>query len=224
MANRNKRVNEFLTTEPIKPTLTSLDPNNGVVAFVTKEKSRYERARREVEIMWLEAWALYLGSPRAVSYQRQRVLNTVGDVNADWRHRINVGKAYEAVETIHGYLMSATFPNRDFFDMAPTNPGYADLAKVVKKYMTNKMYEAKFALHYEDFLRQLIITGNSVIALPWRYETIPYKRNVKVKRPSMLDINGMPIGESWQWEVVEEERVHLNRPDFEVLDVFNCFI
>jgi len=219
----NKRQPDFMKTLPANGITAIINADNGVVGFVHAEKNRYERARREIEVMWLEAWALYMGSPRAVSYQRSQVLSTVGDVNADWRHRINTGKAYESVETIHAYLMSATFPNRDFFNMEPTQPGYADLSKVVKKYMTEKMYESHFKGHYEDFLRQLIITGNSCIALPWRYETIPYKKNVKVRKP-IIDITGMEMGTTWEWGVEEEVRTVLNRPDFEVLDVFDCFI
>ena len=225
MVSNKRNPGDFLKTERKKGINTLAGGwQADVASFVTSERSRYELARREVELTWLECWSLYMGTPRAVDYQRSQVHKTVGDVNTNWRHRINTGKAYEAVETIHGYLMSATFPNRDFFDMQPVLPNYAALARVVKKYMTTKMYEGKFYSAYADYIRQLIITGNSCMALPWRYESTPFKRNVKVKTPSGFDTNGMPLGESWRWEVREEEKVIVNSPDFEVLDVFDCYL
>lgn len=198
------------------------DLEDAIVGYVLSEHTRYKQQRLQKEDNWLEAWSLYIGTPEAVTFQRQQVLNTLGQVNTDWRHRINVGKGYEVVETIHGYLMQAIFPNNDWFNAVPVSPGYAELARVVKKYTTNKLMDSKFRAHFENFLRQLLIVGNSVLALPWRYETKPWKKNVKVTYPVMDEFGFW--GEKSKYETRIEERVIRNCPEFETLDMFDCFL
>ncbi len=194
-----------------------------ISSFVNGEFERFSTQRQEAEENWLEAWSLYLGTPEAVNFQRQQVLSTVGEVNADWRHRINTGKAFEVVETIHGYLMSATFPNNEWFSVVPSVPGVRKLARVVRKYMASKLHQGKFRANFENFLRQLLITGNSVMALPWRYETIPWKRNVRSWVREMNALDGTEEVKE-QWKKVTESRIYKNHPDFETLDMFDCFL
>lgn len=216
------RIKDFNTTRTSREK-PSAPLDESIYQFLVQEKNRYQTGRDVVQDLWLEAWSLYLGTPTAVEEQRKRTLYTVGEVNNDWRHRINTGKAYEVVETIHGYLMSATFPNSEWFSMSPNAPGYAQLSRVVRKYLANKMDEANFRAHYAMFLRQLLITGASIIALPWRYETRPYKRNVVVRKQvydPLLDVED----EVREVQVVEEPRVIKNHPEFETLDVFDCWV
>jgi hypothetical protein len=216
------KIKNFNTVRTSKDKLpASLDES--IYDFLIQEKNRYEVGRDSVQDLWLEAWSLYLGTPVAVDEQRKRTLYTVGEVNSEWRHKISTGKAYEVVETIHGYLMSATFPNSEWFSMSPNAPGYAQLARVVRKYLANKMDEANFRAHYAMFLRQLLITGTSVMALPWRYETRPYKKNVVVKK---VIYDPLMETEEEVREVVqvEEPRLIKNHPEFETLDVFDCWV
>ena len=197
-----------------------------IVRYVSSQKAKFQDERQVVEAMWQEAWALYIGTSEAMDSMRSQIVKTVGDVNVDWRHKINVGKAFEAVETIHGYLMAATFPNRDWFDVVPQLPSSLQLAKLVQKYVQAKLEDGKFRANYENFLRQLIITGNSVMALPWRYETLSYKKKVKISkqdRGSAFGVIDLDESQDYQWETVEEERVIQNSPDFETLDMFDCF-
>lgn len=194
-----------------------------VVYFITSEFERFKRARQLVEDTWLEAWSLYLGTPQAVEQSRKDQLTTVGDVNVDWRHRINTGKAYEMVETVHGYLMQATFPNSEWFSVEPTAPGYASLARVVRKYLANKLDVANFKAHYANFLRQLLITGTSILALPWRYETKACKKRVVVKQMNYDPLLDEEY-ETKDIQEVEEERVTKNQPDFTVLDAFDVWV
>lgn len=194
-----------------------------VASFVHSEFERFSQQRELAEENWLEAWSLYLGTPEAVNYQRRQVLSTVGEVNTDWRHRINTGKAFEIVETIHGYLMSATFPNNEWFNVIPMQPGIMKLARVVRKYMAAKLHQGKFRANFENFLRQLLITGNSVMALPWRYETVPWKKNVKTWRQVINELDGS-VETKQEWKQVTETRVFKNHPDFETLDMFDCFL
>lgn len=224
MSNYNVLTQPGLSPYAIRTGKNALPPDleKQVAGYVAKERQKFSDARQLAEVTWQEAWALYIGSPEAMDELRANIVRTVGDANVDWRHKINVGKAFEAVETIHGYLMAATFPNRDWFSVEPRLPADLKLATLVQKYMQKKFEEGNFRAHYENFLRQLIITGNSVMALPWRYETQKYKKKVKVpkvKRPEVIDLDGKP----YEWQVIEEERIIQNRPDFETLDMFDVW-
>lgn len=203
------------------PAVTGSQLEHAITGFVSGQRARFEAARQLAEQRWREAWALYIGSPEAMDDLRAQVLHTVGDVNVDWRHKINVGKAYEAVETIHGYLMSATFPNRDWFTVVPEAPADLKQASLVQKFILKKLDEGLFRSHYQNFLRQLIITGNSVLALPWRYETRKWKKRVKVAKPKEEVIN--LDAKQYEWVVVEEDRIIQNNFDFETLDIFDVF-
>lgn len=201
----------FVTTKTGNEQPTNL--NDAVVAYINTRYNDFSNARNRVEETWQEAWSLYLGTPEAIEGQRANYLYRVGESNNDWRHRLSTGKAFEVVETIHGYLMSAIFPNNDWFSVTPQSSGYAELARVVRKYLGNKLYDSRFKSHFSAYLRQLLVTGTSVMALPWRYETKAWKKNVKVNKETESG-----------WKVVEEVRVDKNRPDFEVLDIFDCFV
>lgn len=218
----NIKLSNFNTT---KTTTTSnvRVTNEDIIQFVSNAFETFKQARNIVEDTWVEAWSLYLGTPQAVDAQRSQALKTVGDVNVNWRHKINTGKAYEMVETVHGYLMAATFPNNEWFSVEPSAPGYARLSRVVRKYLANKFEQANFKAHYASFLRQLLITGTSVIALPWRYESKPCRKKVVVKKLNFDPLTETEY-ESSTIEEVEEERVVQNNPDFIIIDAFDVWV
>jgi hypothetical protein len=163
--NRPNNINEYLESE--------------VISYVKHRESDFRQAREVAEETWLEAWSLYTGTPAAVDHQRSQTLNTVGNVNNNWRHRLNTGKAFETVETVHAYLMGALFPNREWFDLVPTNPGYSQEARVIRKYLANKFIKSGFKTEFSKYLRQLLVCGTSILALPWRFENENIKGNYK---------------------------------------------
>lgn len=199
----------------------SVDFNDSVVSYVMSQLEYFKNARREKEDIWLECWAFYLGSKQARESLKGKMLASVGQNNNDWRHNLTTGKAFEQVETILAYLQQAFFPNRDWFDVVPLEPGHAELVDVIKQFSRKKLIESNFISHWEMFLRQMIITGSSILALPWRYETAKYKKRIKIKRP---DDFSFEYNEKAKFKEVSEDRVIQNHPDFEVLDVFDCFL
>lgn len=207
----NKNVTMLRTTKNV---------TEDIAGHVRSELERFKNARSELEDSWLEAWSLYLNTRQGVDYMRSKVLQTVGNVNDDWRHKINTGKAFEAVETIHSYLMAAFFPNEDWFEAVPTMPGEDNhlLSRVVKRFVLNKLNAANFQSEFSAFLRQLIVTGNSVMALPWRYDLKTNRAVVKVEQPLFDELGDEP-----EWEVVEKEVEH-QRPEFETLDMFDVYL
>lgn len=149
-----------------------------IVGHVNTMYRRYRDDRRTMENHWVVAWANYLNTPESNAYMRANVLREIGNVRNEWRHRINTGKAFEVIETIVGYLVQAVFPNRNWFECDPAAPEYAKLAKVVRNYLRIKMQDWKFRVEATAWIRQLCITGNSVMMLPWadnrsiKYETL----------------------------------------------------
>lgn len=209
---------------------TSLDPGktpnkldlNCIGAFVQEEFTRYSNARSEKESIWSECWAVYNGSPRAMEYARKLATRTVGDAATEWRHKVSTGKAFENVETINSYLQSAFFPNRDWFDLVPMYSGSLEVAEVVKKYLKYKLKQADFRSHWNMFTRQLLITGTSVLALPWRKEVVPYTAKVKVEYP-LLDEAGNERGKKTRIEPKTIQKQIYNGTEFETLSVFDCY-
>jgi hypothetical protein len=179
-----------------------------VYQYVTTKLAEFEKGRTLREEAWLECWQMYLGTKESREAARAAMFHNVGDVNVNWRHNINTGKGFEIIETIVSYLQQAFFPNRDWFDAIPTSPGYMELAKIVKYYTRNKLIEARFINHWELFLRQLAITGMSVMFFPWEYEVSKKKKNRKV-------------GDSV--EEVAVEKIQYDNIKFKVLDVFDTF-
>lgn len=207
--------------------MTDLHPDNQLTAEERgKELIRslqgifhdYEDRRGEKTKRMQECWALYLGTPEAEEWTRRLALHeTVGDIEVDWRHKINRGKGYEIVETIVPYLKGATFPNDDWFDLVPAmhidDEDYLMYIKIMKQFIKHKLDVAKFREKWEIFLRQLCIVGTSVLALPWRVETRKRKRNVKV-----WNDYGEGVTE------VEIEKTIYNAPDINVEDMLHTFL
>lgn len=182
----------------------------------------YQKARQSKEETWKEAWAAYLGSPDALEYVRSKVAKLVGDVNDDWRHRINVGKAFEIIETVNGYLQGAFFPNNDWFDLIPHEPGLQDEVMVVKKYMQAKLKDSQFRSFWEMYTRQLLITGFSVLALPWTRSMKEVRKRKKTKQYVTNELN--ELVETTAYVPTKELKAVYNNLKFEVLDNFDVYI
>lgn len=196
-----------------------VDSKESVSMYVRNKLDMFRTVRDEVEETWLECWAKYINSPATKKYLEYSTVKHTGDVGTDWRHKLSGGKCYEAVETVVGYLMSATFPNRDWFNVEPVSPGDEDnlkRARLIKRLVTNKLDDAQFKAQWNIFIRQLVITGTSVIALPWRTEEREMKKHV----PLGTSVDGL----MQDYEVRTEMCTDYDAPGVEVLDVFDCYI
>ena len=143
------------------------DVDKALVNYVTDRLTMFKAARMKVEDTWKLCWAFYLSTPEALTFVREQTIQTIGKVNSSWRHKIQDGKAFEAVEQIHAYFMQAMFPNLTWFDVVPVEPGNMDVARVVRRYLANKLNQSNFRVEWEDFLRQLIVIGLSCILIEW---------------------------------------------------------
>jgi hypothetical protein len=210
--------------KPLFTQLTQLsDPEKDVVVMrLMAEFDRYKRGRTGREDVWMETEAMYYGSPDAIEYLRSHVGKIVGDVNDDWRHRIQVSKGYEIVETIVAYLMGAFFPNRDWFDFIPHEPGIQDLVDVVKKFTIVKMRDSDFTSKWEIYIRQLIITGFSSMLLTWErdYRPVHQRGQQEVVTQTLL---GEKVS-STHWVPRVERKLVKNKILFEPLSVYDVYV
>ena len=201
-----------------------INTNEAVGKAILSEFRRLEVARQGIEDIWYMAWALYLNTEESRDAVRHRITEVVGDVEGDWRHKINRGKAYSQVETVHSYMMQAQFPSRSWFSATPSNPEYKLEAKAVTEYVSKMLERNKFVSKHDVWLRQLLITGTSVKGLPFRYDTLKqrYRRRVEVPQ---VNSNG-EFGEGNKIMYVKEEGPDITKgaPDFEVVNSFDTYL
>lgn len=146
-----------------------------IVSFVYSCLESFRIGRQDLENIWLESWASYIGSQEAIEFQRTLTAEIVGDVNNDWRHKVNVGKAYEIVETVVAYLSAAIFPNRDWVKIEPLEPILTGMARVLSKYFSVMLEDWKFKSHFISSLRQCAITGSTVFSCTWKDDKVVFE-------------------------------------------------
>lgn len=189
---------------------------------LSEQLQRFKNSREKREDTWMRCWQNYLGTPSAVLDLRSFDLAMVGGSSSTyWRHKIHKPKAFESVETVVGYLVGAFFPNREYATLTPMMPGVAELEPVVTKFFLNKLDESGLKAEWSLYLRQLCITGNSMIALPWRKEARPVRVRNMVD-DSQHDEGGLVTPA--RTGVVEIERLTYDAPEFEVINCFDYWL
>jgi len=207
---------EFATTK-VSKTAHPVDSNT-IAEFVMEQFTDWSQQRQPLEEDWKAAWAEYFSNCRSADTIREEAFQQIGDVQTDWRSKIPTGKAFELVEDANSYLQGAFFPNKQWFDVYPQkmiqDPDWQELLRVLQKYIQIKLDDAYFQEWWDMNTRQCLITGTSVLALPWRYDAIQTTKNVQV-----IDIKGRK-------KVVPKQvkKVIKNGLDISVIDMFDFFI
>jgi len=207
---------EFATTK-VSKTVHPVDSNT-IAEFVMEQFTNWSQQRQPLEEDWKAAWAEYFSNCRSADTIREEAFQQIGDVQTDWRSKIPTGKAFELVEDANSYLQGAFFPNKQWFDVYPQkmiqDPDWQELLRVLQKYIQIKLDDAYFQEWWDMNTRQCLITGTSVLALPWRYDAVNTTKNVQV-----IDIKGRK-------KVVPKQvkKVIKNGLDISVIDMFDFFI
>lgn len=208
--------NEFATTQ--LETLVQPVDASCISDFVYSTYQKWSTERQPLEEDWKAGWAEYFSNSRAADTIRAEAFKQVGDVQTDWRSKVPTGKAFELVEDANSYLQGAFFPNKQWFDVYPKriiqDPDWQELLKVLQKYIQIKLDEAYFTEWWDMNCRQALITGTSVLALPWRYEAVETTKNVQI-----TTVRGKK-------KVLPKrvKKVVKNGLDITVLDMFDFFI
>lgn len=210
------KISDFSSTK-VSETTTTVNPQD-IVDFVNGKHKQWSEERQPLEAEWKMCWAEYFSNSRGAETIRAEAASMLGDVQVDWRHKVPTGKAFELVEDANSYLQGAFFPNKQWFDIYPkqmiVDDDWVEMLKVIQKFIQVKLDEAYFSEWWDMNIRQCLITGTSVLALPWRYESTKTKKNVK--------ITNSKGGTSFVPKTVE--KVIKNGLDICVLDMFDFFI
>ena len=113
--------------------------------------------RQEKAEVWRRNWMAYHMSKNSKLKIRESQMNTDYQI-LSW--------IFEAIETASVELTDALLPNKeDFFTISPQveNDEIQEFnAKTMDKYMKFKLRESNFLKEFPDFVKQLVICGNSV--------------------------------------------------------------
>lgn len=167
----------------------------------------WKRSRGRLENKWTECWEAYLCDVKS--------LYVFQNDSQDDRSRVARPVLYESVEAIHSHLLNGLFPASErFFKVVGKTEQDHQNSHLIEEYLQSKLEDSDFIEKYALFLKQAIITGNSVAAVPWK----TLQENKKVEKP--IEVLGLTIG----YETIEKEEFVQNGPDFEVLDIFDVVI
>lgn len=169
--------------------------------------NQWQEDRQPLEAKWRECWDAYLchmdnfsADGHGAGPDRSRVMRPV---------------LYEAVEGIHANLVNALLPSDErFFSVLGKRESDHQHAEIIEAFLRNRLEDLGFSERYAQFLKQAIITGNSVAAVPW----VQRRRRQQVVKP--VEVLGVPVGE----RLVEEEVLTYNGPEFDVIDMFNFYV
>ncbi|MFM7469019.1 MAG: portal protein [Vampirovibrionales bacterium] len=122
---------------------------------------------------------------------------------------------FEAVEQLQSTLMDALLPNQllNFSVRGKTEADHRH-ANEVKQLLESKLSDAQLFKHTHQFIKQLLITGNSVMAFPWKKQTHQRPIQTPLKRL------GVTVGYETTWQ----EMVLYNAPQLECLNVFDVLL
>lgn len=175
--------------------------------LVYTQYQQWKQSRSGLERKWRECWEAYLCDTPS--------LHAEAENHPHDRSQVVRPVLYEAVEAIHSNLLNALFPaNERFFSVIGKTEENHSQASLIEEFLRNKLEDASFIEKYALFLKQAIITGNTVAAVPWRKST----QSRQIQQP--VTLFGVTVGS----QKVSREEVTYHGPDFETLDMFDFLI
>lgn len=200
-------------TDLLQPTaigrLGTLSPTQQTLLArqLSQQFQQWKQARSALESNWRACWDAYLCDLKPLS--------TVSEESTADRSRVVRPLLYEAVETIQANLLNTLFPaGGRFFSVVGQTEADHDKARLIEEFMRQQLDTMQFEERYALFLKQAIITGNSVAALPWKR----MQRQQTVHYP--VEVLGILAGTR---PVVETLTLY-DGPAFEVVDIFDFVI
>lgn len=182
--------------------------------YILRRLEYLKHSRNEIEKVWLESWRAYIHSRSTI--QRSRATENSAGPPKSWKHTVSTGKVYELVESFVSFLTTSLIVGPDYFEVkfSPSYPLAAqtqDTLTDVKEYLRYVLDEADFVDATQLFIRQLAITGVSVLHVPWYCQREYY-------RYWDFDPIGNPTNNS---KVKTGDKLY--HPNFKVIDVSDCW-
>jgi|GEM_PF-4412856 len=193
-------------TPPMAFGLSVLDENTFVASMLSDLKTRQEkRARRERT--WNACWKAYKAEGDT--------LNMKGTPLSEDNSAVARPIVFQAIENLHATIMSQLFPKsgRFFHVFGQHEQDHVD-APMIEKMLHCKLSTQGFQSAYSLFLKQLLITGNSVMMMPWVVDHATVTRQMPVVKM------GITLGMTAQTDDVIKEQ----GPRFEVLNIMDVYI
>lgn len=178
----------------------------GLSRQVETRFDEWKAARQGLEYRWQQCYNAYLGKGFQPSEQ--------GSSRKEG-YQVHRPVTFEVVEQLHSALLEGLMPNQTL-PFSVQGRSEADHAKAadVKLLLESKLAEAKLYPTLHAFLKQLLLYGNSVLALPWKKESQLMPRLEPLKKL------GVTVG----YLPVQEEQVCYDAPAFEVLNLFDVVV
>lgn len=191
------------------PSLSDLstEASQQLAEKVHQQFTQWKSDRSVLENRWRECWEAYLCDVDS--------MYDAPDDGDEFSSRIARPVLYESVEGIHSNLLNALLPSdAHFFSVIGEREGDHQHAELIEAYLRKKLENQGFSEQYGLFLKQAIITGNSVAAIPWK-ETRDVRRTKKA-----VELLGMTVGHEEVWE----EKLVYQGPEFDVIDMFDFLV
>ncbi len=166
-----------------------------------------ENWRRAYELLW---WQIY------VAYMSGNVAT-----RTPTRSKVFIPLIFQIIEIATPKLISFTSGNESLFDVVANDINEADVAKNIKRLLTDQFNKNEFDDKYETFLKQLLMYGTSYFWIDWDVEwQWKVSRVPKVNR--YVDDNGVNQ-EKTVYETKKRYEIVGRKPKLTVLDVLDVF-
>ena len=129
--------------------------------YETIEQER--RIREPLTAKWQELWHLYKTKPL-------KLANDVG-----WQSKLNDGRVFEVIETVGSYVRNALFYSDQWVQLEAREPGLAEVAPLANAFFVDCMNRSNFKREFRLYLVQLLLTGNSAMAVRWQDNSIVFE-------------------------------------------------
>jgi hypothetical protein len=163
--------------------------------------------RRAYELLW---WQIY------VAYMSGNVAT-----RTPTRSKVFIPLIFQIIEIATPKLISFTSGNDSLFDVVANDINEADVAKNIKRLLSDQFDKNDFDDKYETFLKQLLLYGTSYFWVDWEVEW-QWKVNRIPKVNRFVDDNGVNQ-EKTTYETKKRYEIVGRKPKLTVLDVLDVF-
>lgn len=171
------------------------------------ELTQREDWRRAYELLW---WQIY------VAYMSGNVAT-----RTPTRSKVFIPLIFQIIEIATPKLISFTSGNESLFDVKANDINEADVAKNIKRLLSDQFDKNDFDDKYETFLKQLLMYGTSYFWVDWEVEW-QWKVNRVAKVNRFVDENGINQ-EKTEYETKKRYEIVGRKPKLSVLDVLDVF-
>jgi hypothetical protein len=152
--------------------LLTEDQQRAIIATVLEAEAKGRRARQEKEETWQKCWRAYHNYVDKSLYKKQ-----------PWRSKLHLPWTFQAVEAGATELQDLLLPNdEEFFAVQPLTAEDQPNAQAMTRYLQYLFRRMGFSGTFSTFLKQLCITGNSVLKVYWKED----KRLVLHRQPDPM--------------------------------------